>query len=458
VAVLDLLKQIGEDSLVKIRFGLLCLAIISIFAPAAHAESHSQSKVITWDTNFAGPSLQICQGSCGYAISDLNAKIKWRTNDYQADWFTSNLQPFSIRFPSAIQILDQTADCVDVPVIIHREVSSKIVSDENNPLNIYFFKNSPVGKEINPEDVAVKIGPGDWANVQSSDLQIQLPICSKDVGYPFPVLIKAGLPRTFPKFFRITYSTPLSEVDNEIDPRCPSVANNLCTFSGGGAVRLSKFMNGFSMTDDILTKFLDEMKVIQDRIDTKPCEIPYEVQGGPQTTLDFPGQCDLAQRNIEFLKKDLDRVLAIPKQANLPVVTTPTPPAAKVNIEVRDMGGVLLIFSSKPTVTISVNGEKGVIGYNNMKLGVNTVLIKDGDEVLYSQNFLIDPVPELSPSASPTVATTASPVVVSKTPQVITSPQTKPSAVKITITCTKGKVIKKVTSTKPVCPIGYKKK
>lgn len=29
---------------------------------------------------------------------------------------------------------------------------------------------------------------------------------------------------------------------------------------------------------------------------------------------------------------------------------------------------------------------------------------------------------------------------------------------KVTITCVKGKVIKKITSTKPVCPAGYKKK
>jgi hypothetical protein len=122
------------------------------------------------------------------------------------------------------------------------------------------------------------------------------------------------------------------------------------------------------------------------------------------------------------------------------------------------MGGVLLIFSSKPTVTITVNGARGIIGYNNMKPGINTVLIKDGDEVLYSQNFQIGQVAEPSPSASPGVTSMASPEVVSKTPQVAVSSQIKPNTLKITITCTKGKVVKKVTSTKPVCPIGYKKK
>ena len=36
-------------------------------------------------------------------------------------------------------------------------------------------------------------------------------------------------------------------------------------------------------------------------------------------------------------------------------------------------------------------------------------------------------------------------------------PQKKPGAGKTTITCKKGKVVKKVTALKPVCPKGYKK-
>jgi hypothetical protein len=34
----------------------------------------------------------------------------------------------------------------------------------------------------------------------------------------------------------------------------------------------------------------------------------------------------------------------------------------------------------------------------------------------------------------------------------------KPAAKKVTITCVKGKLVKKVTAVKPVCPSGYKKK
>ena len=39
------------------------------------------------------------------------------------------------------------------------------------------------------------------------------------------------------------------------------------------------------------------------------------------------------------------------------------------------------------------------------------------------------------------------------------SPSTKPvTAKKVTITCVKGKTVKKITAVKPTCPVGYKKK
>jgi len=38
------------------------------------------------------------------------------------------------------------------------------------------------------------------------------------------------------------------------------------------------------------------------------------------------------------------------------------------------------------------------------------------------------------------------------------APVAKTEVKKITITCTKGKVVKKVSGTTPKCPVGYKKK
>jgi hypothetical protein len=54
--------------------------------------------------------------------------------------------------------------------------------------------------------------------------------------------------------------------------------------------------------------------------------------------------------------------------------------------------------------------------------------------------------PKPTPTPTPTVTATPSP-----TPTVVALKKT-------TITCIKGKVVKKVTGVKPVCPKGYKKK
>jgi len=66
------------------------------------------------------------------------------------------------------------------------------------------------------------------------------------------------------------------------------------------------------------------------------------------------------------------------------------------------------------------------------------------------------PAPVPTPTPTPTVVATPEP-----TPVEVAAPAPilKPAAAKkITITCVKGKTIKKVTAIKPTCPVGYKKK
>jgi hypothetical protein len=66
------------------------------------------------------------------------------------------------------------------------------------------------------------------------------------------------------------------------------------------------------------------------------------------------------------------------------------------------------------------------------------------------------PTPRQSPSSaaqSGNTSATATPVVTNKV-----TPSPKPKAKKKTITCTKGKVSRKVTAVKPVCPKGFKLK
>jgi hypothetical protein len=67
------------------------------------------------------------------------------------------------------------------------------------------------------------------------------------------------------------------------------------------------------------------------------------------------------------------------------------------------------------------------------------------------------PTPTPTVSASPTPSPSAT---ITDTPKVTASPAvtSRNVAKKITITCTKGKTIKKVTAVNPKCPAGYKKK
>jgi hypothetical protein len=69
--------------------------------------------------------------------------------------------------------------------------------------------------------------------------------------------------------------------------------------------------------------------------------------------------------------------------------------------------------------------------------------------VKLTQEKVVAPTPTPTPSPTPTVAPVATPTV-SPTPVAVPS--------KISITCVKGKIIKKVSAENPKCPKGFKKR
>jgi hypothetical protein len=99
-------------------------------------------------------------------------------------------------------------------------------------------------------------------------------------------------------------------------------------------------------------------------------------------------------------------------------------------------------FTSAPIkATVSVVSEAGVT-----QVVTTTISERDGFIHLAANGFTF---------SNPTIKVKLTQdVVVAPTP----TPTVKPEAKKITITCAKGKLIKKVTALKPVCPTGYKKK
>jgi len=74
--------------------------------------------------------------------------------------------------------------------------------------------------------------------------------------------------------------------------------------------------------------------------------------------------------------------------------------------------------------------------------------------IIQVKMFQDAPAPTPTPTPTPTPEPTPTPTVV-----VTPTPTPKPTvAKKITITCVKGKLVKKVSAIKPACPAGYKKK
>ena len=81
--------------------------------------------------------------------------------------------------------------------------------------------------------------------------------------------------------------------------------------------------------------------------------------------------------------------------------------------------------------------------------GPNQTFVVKRGTLKYTPTPVVTPTP--TPTPTPTITPTPSP-----TPTVIVT--AVPLAKKTTITCVKGKLVKKVTAVKPVCPKGYKKK
>ena len=108
-----------------------------------------------------------------------------------------------------------------------------------------------------------------------------------------------------------------------------------------------------------------------------------------------------------------------------------------------DKDGNILLFGGG-----FAEGFGGYINVMSLKPGNGTAPFS-GDRCLAAK---------IVPGGSPNPPCGANAVQPTPTVQPTPASETKPVVKKITITCTKGKVIKKVSGTAPKCPAGYKKK
>lgn len=125
----------------------------------------------------------------------------------------------------------------------------------------------------------------------------------------------------------------------------------------------------------------------------------------------------------------------------------------------RDVARCIYHFTNAPIkATISITDDSG-----DSSVAIESMSERDGWIYLSASNFefssptvhvklmqdapVTKPIVTPSPSVSPTNSPQSSPIVT-----------LKPQGKKVTITCLKGKLVKKVTSLSPKCPSGYKKK
>jgi hypothetical protein len=109
-------------------------------------------------------------------------------------------------------------------------------------------------------------------------------------------------------------------------------------------------------------------------------------------------------------------------------------------------------FTSAPIkATISIIASDGTV----QSVATEAVSERNGWLSLSAKNFTFS-----SPTIKIKLSQDATPTpVATPTQSSAPTPSTKPvTAKKITITCVKGKTVKKVTAVKPTCPVGYKKK
>jgi hypothetical protein len=120
-------------------------------------------------------------------------------------------------------------------------------------------------------------------------------------------------------------------------------------------------------------------------------------------------------------------------------------------------------FSKAPiSATVSIVSSDGT-----SQVATSSVIEKDGWLYLSANGFtfssptvrvkLTQEAPAV-PAPTPTPVVTETPPTIEVAAPVAVKKPNPIAARKVTITCTKGKAVKKVTAVKPVCPKGYKKK
>ena len=374
---------------------ILTVILIAVGLPSKSYADNS-SLALVWGPS---PILHTFEfGKNGFLHLDLTKKVKWYSWDLENNHYLSLRQPFSIRIAQEIKILDKDSKCTSVPIKVRRHLSLSQAADSLNSTSIQFFA-SDIGfnKGISTQQV---ISRPIIFTIGPSDWKAN---SLEEQDFSVPVCedslgraVSGLIGSEITLNFRYTYSTNADESYINIDPKCDEIKDNRCIFNSG-IVRV--FRVKFTQTSPSLASlksvYQETIGRESDYLQAKPCEVPY---------LDYD-----QQSNSNTLRKD-NKALCESRLRNLEFL----------NSEIATFSRAILSAELKAKQEAELKAKQ------------------DAE----SQAAAALKAKQESEANAGAAKATAKAAATKKT----------------TIACVKGKLIKKVTAVKPMCPAGYKKK
>ena len=350
----------------------------------------------------------------GWNHLDLSKKVKWYLWDLENHHYLSLRQPFSIRVAQEIKILDKDSKCTSVPIKVRRHLSLSEATDTSNITSIQFFPSDfGLNRGITPQQVMARpivftIGPLDWKINTLEEQDFAIPVCEEAIGRPLSGLVGNEITLNF----RYSYSTKADKSFINIDPKCDEIKDERCIFNSG-IVRIFriKFAETNPSLDTIRSVYQETILREKNYLQSKPCETPYlyydQQSNSNILRKDNKALCDSSQRNLEFLNSEIAIATKAIISADL---------KAKQEAEAK-------AIADKAAAELKAKQEAELKAAAELKAKMDAEA-KAAAELKAKQDA-------------------AAKAALAK---------------KLTITCVKGKLTKKVTAVKPKCPAGYKKK
>ena len=303
----------------------LTVSIMNISLPI-HSYATNNGEALIWSASPVRPSLNLGNS---YSHIDASKKIKWYVWDLENKYFLSNKQPFTIRVAKEVKIVDKSANCVDIPVNIRRELSEKEATDPTNQTYIEFFQaDFGFNKSISPSQIASRpiihtINYSSWKGKLQEEIVSYIPICRDSIGKSISDLMGNEITLNF----RVAYSSILDENLVNIEPKCTQILGGKCIFYSA-VTRIFGVKLNLSSLDlqDLRYAYQETIDKDKDYLQAKPCDIPYasyDQQSNVNIMVkDSKALCESAQRNLDFLNLEIAKALK-PLQ---PIPSTTTSP------------------------------------------------------------------------------------------------------------------------------------